>query len=559
MADDEPPARYWSYKTLLEDKKRCLTDVGHIKHEFCNSLEREGINPKTSQRALAERKRHHRGELDRSWDRSGAKTPPHDYAGAESGPHFSHQEFNEKKKKMQTQIRSLSPKLTLDLGRCDTAERIVGAAATNQQFLDYDNHNVGTLMNYNRYADNTGYVTERAALTERRQSDEPHSSQKVLSMKKRHHATGINATRLRRSRSESPRTSYSREVKDPATRSYQGVYPYGETSQAYPDGRTDDKTVARYASQSYMNIDKRRHCAAIDGDVNAERARSRDMKQHSAEHHEAWEGDRELYKPDFLARGDKYKSQYALQQHKKRHLAEIHSGGDQHFAKESDNQAGPYAGEGHRLGQSLSEKGLFTSQNALCFAKRGHIITLNTAAGLSRQRGSIAHSDSSSSCDVGKGISRMMHNHREDQVHTSQTEFQLKKKNHATSVHQAPRGDAESDCTSVSSRASFGMHALADTRRASDPHHSCKVFALKKKYHVTPVHVKQDSRLHPEKIRGKSRDLDPKSLNSQSQLNTMKKVHKFNHDAEHRSKPERETIQKAPVPRNGQWTPQHLD
>jgi hypothetical protein len=468
-------SRYWSYKTLLEDKKRCLTNVGHVKHEFCNSLEKEGEDPKTSQRALAERKRHHRGELNKSWHRGGDETPPHDYEREGGRPHFSQKEFQEKKKKMQTEIRQNSSRRSSDLHN--------------------DNESMRALMNHNEYEDNTGFMSEKAALSDRRGSSEPHNSQRVLAMKKRHHATSVHS----RSRSESPRSSHSWGSTQPSARSHHGMYPYGEV---------------------------------------------------------------EVFKPDFRAREDKYKSQYALQQNKRHHLAEIHSGGDQHYDTESNRyHSSPYDGEAHRLGQSMSEKGLFTSQKALCFAKRGHIIDLKNVEGFGRRRASSArsaHSDGSSSCDVGKGISRMMHNHREDQVHNSHTEFTLKKKNHATSVHKAPKDDA-SDCTSVSSRASFGMHALNDTRRASDPHHSCRAFALKKKYHVTQVHAKSESRLHPEQMKHRSVDMDPKSLSSHAQLNKMKRVHRLEPDAASRSKSEPRPTRQAPMPRSGQWTPQHLD
>lgn len=525
----DPAPHYWSYKTLLEDKKRCLVDVGHVKHEFCNSLEKEGEDPKTSQRALAERKRHHRGDLNKSWHRGGAETPPHDYDRSGT-PHFSQQEFQEKKQKMQTEIRKTSSRRSLE------------ASAESRQASDCGSDDVGALLNHSKYDNTFGFGFEKAALADRRGSNEPHDSQRVLAMKKRHHATSVHSSSrgLQRSRSESPRSSYS------------------DSWQASSSNRS-----GRYTSQASMNLDKRRHNAAIDGDSASEWARTRDLRQHAAEHHEYYDGDREIYKPDFLARGDKYRSQYALQQHKRRHLAEIHSGGDQHYDTESICHAGPYSGEGHRLGQSMSEKGLFTSQQALCFAKRGHIIDLKSAEGFARRRAQSArsdHSDSSSSCDVGKGISRMMHNHREDQVHNSYNEFSLKKKNHATSVHKAPKADdAASDCTSVSSRASFGMHALADTRRPSDPHHSCKAFALKKKYHVTPIHATNSSRLHPDNRRSRSVDLDPKSLSSHEHLNKMKKVHRFEANSASRSRQEPPPIRKAPAPRSGQWTPQHLD
>jgi hypothetical protein len=536
---------------------------------------------------MKERKKQMKQALDtNTWDNTGTKTPPHEYQGDESRPHYSQQDFHQKKLKGTTEIRKKSPRPDgdVDLGRSLTAERVVGPAAECQRAMSdtvfgvaadrermmrdsFDGINVATLMRLQQYLESgdngvhRGNATEKVALADKRDSNVPHQSQWVLNTKKRHHGTSLHRTGQQRARTESPRIS--RDVRDPTYAGYQGDYPYGETSEAWPYGRDDSDTakVGRYKSATYLNVDKRRHNAALDGDISQERAKKQFDKQHAAEISYWYSKGDEIAKPDFLARGDKYKSQYALAQHKRRHLAEIHTGEPLHYDAESTAVGSPIAGSPeHRLGQSLSEKGLYTSQKALNFAKRGHVIGMNTYLGQrAASRAASVTSDGSSSCDVGKGISRMMNNHHEHKVHTSHQEFHLKKKNHSTSVHRTPRPkDEEGSVVSDESRSSFGMHALNDSRRASDPHHSRRAFALKKKYHVTGVHVQKDSRMHPEKRRATTLDKYPQVLDSHAHLNNIKRKHVFEYNPSYRQKPRPKSVEGAPVPRSGQWTPQHL-
>jgi len=573
---------YWSYRALMEDKKRCLTDIPRLLHEGCNSLEKQGLDAHRSQRAMDELKRYHKMDVDREWDRNGQKTPPHAFLSDENKPHFSSKELAERKKRMQTEIRATAnprpeadPKAMqkailqqIQNGTAKGAGSRQGPPPDLEDGADmwWEAPTMNELMKPGTRMQ-TGLQTERAALQERRSSSVPHTSHELLNMKKRFHATKIHqkpgarsqSAREIRADSEIGSDTGIEPTKDPHSRSYQGSYPHGTSSEAWPEGREDAKKVGRYKSQAYFAIDKRRHAANVDG--SAQNQATRDTKMSTAET-ERLVDEQGFFKPDFCARDEKYRSQYALTQHKKRHLANLH-----HDAEAS---GGPYSARTPNSDGTVMQD-LFTSHKNLDYGKRGHVVSLNSQKSLRRTRSEGArspgarsedatstHSAGSSSCDVGKGISRMMHKHREDQVHTSQVEFYLKKKNHATSVHRAPRPPRSSGESEVSQESNCGAAVMMEKRRPSNPHNSCKAFALKKKYHQTGVHVKAESRLHPETMKEKPLEKNPKSLVSQGELNKLKKLHSFQYNPETREKPAPRPIPVAPVPRNGQWTPQHV-
>jgi len=570
--DEEAPGHYWSYRALLEDKKRCLTGIPHVKHEYCNSLQREGEDCAKSQRALAERTRHNDVCLKKTWDPNGVKTPPHAFLSDPNQPHFSQKELAERKKNGMTAIRrpaSARPAAPSWEGPgpadSDFGKRAKRSAKDIAQANQGDKDTTGLfeapptmkelmkpMTNQNRRLS-----TERQALQERRSSSVPHDSHEVITWKKKFHATKLHATKTPRSMSarelgRQPSWSQAELLKaqedegtnqqrDALTKSYQGLYPYGGTSEAWPNGRDDPKQVGRYRSQAYLSIDKRRHAARIDGDVENQKSRARDSQSDAGSEAET--------NKDRI----QYRSQHALAQHKKRHLANLYQDADGYQCSQAGDNT-PYSDRG---GMNTKQD-LFTSHKNLDYGKRGHVVTLNSAVGLQKMRrnGSVG-GDSESSCDVGKGISRMMHKHRPDTVHTSQVEFHLKKKNHATGVHTTPRPPTTSETQEYED---IGANVLVENRRQSNPHNSCKAFALKKKYHQTQVHVKPASRLHPETLKAETFDPEPAVMTSQSKLNTLKKIHLFEYDPEVRvrTQPTGKPIPVAPVPRNGQWTPQHI-
>jgi len=334
---DDDAAHYWSYRALLEDKRRCLATIPREKNhgrDFGNSLEKEHQDCKTSQKAVAELKRHMAVTLDRNWDPKGAKTPPHAYLYDENRPHFSQKEFAEKKKYAQTAIRrpaSARPKLSssasqdlkqdeywADLGKKRSQtdiNKLSGRKSLEAPTMKMLMEPGGKME---RQHDN-----ERAALTERRSSSVPHDSYEAINWKKKFHATKIHARKPQRSQSARDVSRGSSEIgsnpdynvqQDPWSRSYQGAYPNGTSSEAWPQGRSDPKQAGRYQSQAYFDIDKRRHAAAIDGDLENQKARSRDRNENN---------DSIYYDEDGFSKSDttkdrlKYRSQYALAQHKR--------------------------------------------------------------------------------------------------------------------------------------------------------------------------------------------------------------------------------------------------
>lgn len=582
---DDDNAHYWSYRALLEDKRRCLATIPREKNhgqDFGNNLEKERQDCKTSQKAVAELKRHMAVSLDREWDPKGAKTPPHAYLYDENRPHFSQKEFAEKKKYAQTAIRrpaSARPKPSSSSTQEPTQEENWGGLGKKRSQTDINKltgrksleaPTMKMLMEPGGKMERK-YDTEREALTERRSSSVPHDSYEAINWKKKFHATKIHARKPQRSQSARDIGCGSSEIdsnadynveRDPWARSYQGAYPKGSSSEAWPQGRRDPKQVGRYQSQAYFNVDKRRHAAAIDGDLENKKARSRERNENNDSIYHDEDG---FAKSDTTRERLKYRSQYALAQHKRRHLCDLYKDGDSRTPRDGSTSATTPRGDG------LVQQDLFTSHKNLEYGKRGHVVTLNSVRDkLKTGRRAGSGADSESSCDIGKGISRMMHKHDEDNVHTSNVEFALKKKNHATSVHVLPKPveqraaeeEEEEDCP-------VGKASTMDKRRPSNPHQSAKAFELKKKYHQTCLHVTEDSKMHPDALKARSSlhsrpggQTIPKKdvgvMDSQRQLNEMKKLHTFEYDPDSRVRPSARPIPTAPVPRNGQWTPQHV-
>jgi len=589
--DDD--AHYWSYRALLEDKRRCLATIPREKdycRDFGNTLQKEHEDCKISHKAMTELKRHMAVTLDRDWDPKGVKTPPHAYLSDENRPHFSQKEFNEKKKYAQTAIRrpaSARPKLSStssnDLNRDEVFAERTGPKRAQKDIVKLTGRKsleaptMKMLMQPGGAMDRK-YGNEREALTERRSSSVPHDSYEAINWKKKFHATKLHARKPQRSQSARDVSRGSSEIdsnpdynvqRDPCASSYQGAYPNGTSSEAWPQGRSDPKQSGRYQSQAYFMVDKRRHAAAIDGDLENEKARSRDRNENN---------DSIYYDEDGFSKSDatkdrlKYRSQYALAQHKRRHLCDLYKDGDDRAPADGYSQASPrtpYSATSPRM-DGLVQQDLFTSHKNLEYGKRGHVVTLNSARDkLKTPRSAASGADSESSCDVGKGISTMMHKHDEDKVHTSNALFAIKKKNHATSVHILPKPAGERATEEDDEETAVGKAETLDKRRPSDPHHSHKGFEMKKKYHQTCLHKTADSKLHPDTMKARSSlhprpggqtipKKDPGVMDSQRQLNEMKRLHMFEYDPESRVRPAVRPIPTAPVPRNGQWTPQHV-
>jgi len=607
MPDLSQAPHYWSYKALLEDKKRCLTDIPHVQHVTVNSLRREGQDHKVSQRAMSELKQHNQVHVDNK-QFYGVMTPPHAFLNDENRPHYSQKSMHEEKTRMRTAIRakqsttmprSASARNTRDRGDTTQAGKIFVEEGGKFPRPQLEAPTMTELMQPGPRMQ--GRPDYEAVLNERRDSTDPHQSHQVLTMKKKAHFTKIHQKPMF-PRAQSARTygsqgsgkeseggfdpsTWSRNVlaeerresdphqsqralalkknhlqttlhkregseihpvkyeliRDPSSKSY-----HGECNEAWPEGREDPTQVGRYLSQAYLAIDKRRHAANVDGTTNVDRARSREDKQRTREGGSAdSEG---FYKPDFCARGEKYHSQFALAQHKKRHLTNLYSdAGGEDMAPRS-------------YSHGAIQQELFTSHKNMAYGKRGHVVGMTSTRDIERLNNppDDGASNATSDCDVGKGISRMMKGHRDDAVHISQTEFFLKKKNHATAVHVKPRPPPSREGSVYSSESGGGDAILQEKRRPSNPHHSSKAFALKKKYHQTAVHEKADSRMHTDMLKHKSLDKEPATLQSHKQLKEMKKIHAFDYNPATRTKPESRPVPQAPVPRNGQWTPQHV-
>jgi len=530
---------YWSYRALLEDKKRCLTNIPTVEHTVANSLKREGEDAKISQRALAERKKHMEWPMSKDWHPVGEEnaTPRHTYCDDPAKPHFSHRELMEKISRIQTPLKrpaSARPRLQ------SNAQSVAPSETDNGSFsgFAFGQPKMKELMQPGTVMDRR-FSHERAALLEQRPRDVPHFSHESIGWKKMFHSTDLHARdNARKLRSQSARTF----------RDARGSSAGSDCSSVDVNKRLhlqNGKPGAQYRTKSMLDIDKRRHACFLDGDV--EKVRDKTVRKGDPLMNM---GTKQMQYDEALEQNENYRSQKAMTAHKKRHVAVLKEGGHAYTGKMQRYKGVPGSVDAR-------PEELFNSYQTMEYGKRGHVVSLTSKKEMMKERRSPSIASTESSCDVGKGISAMMARHKDNAVHTSAVEFNLKKKNHATAVHATPLPPGEK--SAADDLNDDALKQMAEKRRPSNPHNSCKAFALKKKYHQTGVNVTNSSRLHPEALKAPPLTADIPVMNSLTTMQALKKKHKFVFDPEIRHRPPETPVPQPPVPRNGQWTPQHME
>lgn len=414
---------------------------------------------------------------------------------------------------------------------------------------------------------------------EKRHPAEPHSSFEKFDIKKRHHMTDIHSARGKTPASDGfePPMLAQDAIFDPKACAFQGDYPHGLTNEAWAPARGDETPPSRYHSCSMLALDKRRHATPIDG------GHKRSPQKRAADAHmgnPATETSGREVRPNFTGKKQQYKSAFMLQQHKKKHLAQMRSAGlrgDTANAGSTPAASTPErrTPDGRGTGaptptipQSAGGSG-FASHREMTYCKRFNTVQLKptqqlhdepggalaerpwprAGAKLGFESGSYSSGSTAPSYPVGDPpgtplISSRVHDERAltkystksglrgsldssasepGLLHSSQQELAQRKALCQTTIRHANSSGSPS-----------GTPKPRDERRRGSGAASCSDIALR-------------------------RDSGPgETLKSHRQLEMSKTIHKFAHDDSRRPRPQPTPCPVPPTPRSGQWTPAHI-
>lgn len=323
--------KYYSHRTLQEDKRKCMVGLDHPDHSKSNTLEilHDG-KEHMSAKALAERTKSHKGG-NRNWVHDKASEPKHPYAAsAEGSPkrHWSQRELQEQKTKLQTglmrDVRPQSARMSrrhsdASIGSYSARSSMAGSEAGSQAGgMPKRKESCGsaaescaspTMSQLLRPGDDVlSVVSWRDAIRQARPSSVPHSSHELFDARKRHHMTHIHSAR-------GPGSKASSEV-DPKMMAYQE--PEATLNQT-PELLFG---TPRYRSQECMQLDKRRHVAPMG-------MTKRQVAAQFSGGESAVDSDigGHAYEAPIPVNGSctskAYKSSEELRKHKKRHLVDM--------------------------------------------------------------------------------------------------------------------------------------------------------------------------------------------------------------------------------------------
>lgn len=613
----EPKSGYWSYRSLQEDKKRCLTDLPHSDHTRANTLEfLHEDKPYHSGKAVRERTKLHQGLGNESWRRR-PSTPTHPFASnVDSQRQFwSHADLVAAKRKLNTTLtKPSSPTLKGDVEPSSARE----PASARERRRDYDDGGkipfsarspesgsfrsmrsgseasrasklpsgaqsptIAQLIQHQANIVEDHPHNESAAkwwgtVRETRDIGNPHRSHEKFEIKKHHHKTQIHQNYTPGSTTEAtPRTMlYQREFTDPKMSAVRGEYPHGHhTNEAWGPSQGDGTPPSRYASCELLTLDKRRHATPIDGGhKKTEQRRVKDAYP-GAPSSPGMESERSG-RDGISNTNDKknlFRSNFTMQQHKRKHLAELKSnglrGGMLPTASNGPTPALAGSFSAGRVGcptpapEAKGGSG-FYSHRELQYCKRFNTVSLRAAQDL--QEGDVADRP------WPKPGNKL------DDYARSPSES-----NFSSSTPPYPAAPAREPQTSQGRSHHIGAITKYSPKSgvrdsvgssASDPillHSSQQELSDRKANCQTAMRHAQSPRagstFRDERPRGSDpatalalrRDPGGGAMSSQRQLEYSKTVHRFAHDDPRRKRPVPTPCPVPPTPRSGQWTPAH--
>lgn len=431
---------------------------------------------------------------------------------------------------------------------------------------------------------------------EQRDTTNPHRSHEVFEIKKRHHTTEIHdtATGNREPTRSHYKASYVGQTaealgeepskimlyqRDPKGSAVQGDYPHVVTNEAWGPPRGDVTPPSRYASCSLFALDKRRHATPVDGGKKSNQKRVADAFPGGSPTMQSDRSGRESGASTPGGNKNQYRSNFTLQQHKKKHLAEMTSTGlrgnttaksSWHGGNETAISGSFHSPTGRGMGcptpcipKSKGGTG-FSSQKELQYCKRFNTVNLKPRQDL--QDGAVSDRpwpkpgdklvDPGSPTTVATSATPPYPAAPEEDPHYSTAQGRVF--NTAALTKYSPKSGVRTSLDSC----------------ASDPYllHSSQMELAERKANCS-THMRHGD--HPdarsprdERPRGSAscsdlalrREPGSKAMNSHKQLEYSKTVHRFAHDDPRRKRPvpTQTPCPVPPTPRSGQWTPAHV-
>mmetsp|Transcript_2644 Transcript_2644/g.4295 ORF Transcript_2644/g.4295 Transcript_2644/m.4295 type:complete len:537 (+) Transcript_2644:83-1693(+) len=338
VTSQQGPGKYWSQKTLQEDKKRCLIGLNHPDHLKANTLENvhEG-RPQASAKVLAERRKAHQ-PCNREWTHDRIPETKHPYAAAEGSltqRHWSHRELQEAKMKLQTGLcKDVRPQSARSSRRPSDAGSIGPQSArlsrAGSDAGSFSSRRAEQVISCRRGSKKRGdsptisqllgpgddamsQVSWRDAVRQPRDVQMPHNSYELFEAKKRRNMTNIH---------EAPGDVMGSSEVDPASVAFQGEYPSNAGSEASPYAPELRWSTPRYTSHKHLTLDKGRHATQMG-------MTKRQMAARFSGGESEADGDigGHSYEAPIPVNGSctskSYKSSLELRKHKKRHLVEM--------------------------------------------------------------------------------------------------------------------------------------------------------------------------------------------------------------------------------------------
>lgn len=614
------PPTYWSHRALIEDKKKCLTDLPHTDHQVSNTLEFLHEDKKHhSCRAVADKKRMHQPLSEKEWRRR-PSTPTHPYAtagvtGEDKQKFWSHRDLMESKRtnrciirkpatpsyngddgpmtaremrrsesmyedERETPMSARSPgSIYSDSGRMMRSASVDAIAKRRDKELEPSGLRSPTMRellqhdNKEEHPHNELGANWWKVCREDRNPDTPHRSHEKYSIKKQHHGIPIH---------EVPGSSTHRTH-------YQDAFATGVGISETPDKEKGDNRVLLYQRDPKATAVQGQypHCVTNEAWAAPRGDETPPSRYHSCElmaldkrrHATPIDGGRRWQRmrvqctgkdaPTFQSethcqttdKPKNYRSHFTLLQHKKKHLATLDAGRSPRPPPAAGNT--PRVKDGDTSGFTASEGRAsgWTSHRELQYAKRFNNVALSPRQQL--------HKSPMPDRPWPKPGDMLKEDASEISGTTPPYPSGPVREVPQSSTHRAHTHQAVSKYGSKAGAFKDDCPIYDDDTLL---HCSQKELALRKSHNATTLRHTETSL--PRSFSARSiadrnplshsvDDLPPgEEWRSQQHLSTQKMLHKFGHDDPRRVKKTGTSKASesgyAPPPRSGQWTPAHI-
>jgi hypothetical protein len=381
---------------------------------------------------------------------------------------------------------------------------------------------------------------------ERRDVSNPHTSFEKFDIKKHHHMTDIHSRdRVR------PGEEFTSDIpphldgsRDPKTCSYQGVYPRGLTNEAWAPPRGDETPPSRYHSQALFALDKRRHAAPVDGGARKEEARQMPQVHSQPDMDDGLTG--KVFKPNFTGTkkaNDLYRSNFTMQQHKKKHLAEM---------KDRTRAAAGTLNSSPSHGVNDADGSGFTSHREMQYCKRFNTVHLKPPQQLHKEVGNERPWPRPGDANDRSSISSTP---PYPSVRKQEPFVTSREHNDLALLRTSPKTGLRSSAASSQSDTAL-LHS--SQQEFSQRKAVCQTNSRSFRSELKGTKAQPHDNASCSDLATRRNSNDSTGFNSHRQMEFAKTIHKFSHDDGRRNMPRSLQAPVAPTPRSGQWTPAHI-